>query len=119
MESLKRMTDKAERKEAPAGPVLTKAEREMRLIDRNRKELDKRDEMIALQNVDIESSFESSRLPEDKRSVEKQQIRACLLESLENRDVSNSTSELMKTRLMIELPINHSEKQSENIVTSV
>ena len=70
MESLNRMTDKAERKvERP--PLLSKAEREMRLIDRNRKALDKRDEMMALQNVDIESSFESSRLPEDKRSVEK------------------------------------------------
>ena len=61
------MTDRAERKP----PLLSKAEREMRLIDRNRKALDKRDEMMALQNVDIESSFESSRLPEDKRSVEK------------------------------------------------
>jgi hypothetical protein len=41
------------------------------MINRNKEALDKRDEMIAMQNVDIESSFASSRLPEDKRSVDK------------------------------------------------
>ena len=54
----------------------------MRMIERNREALDKRNEMLALQNVDVESSFASSKLPEDKRSVE-QQIKANLLDSLE------------------------------------
>lgn len=62
--------------------ALTKSEKELRLINRNRDALNKRDEMLAMQNVDVESSFASSHLPEDKRSIEKR-IRACLLESTE------------------------------------
>ena len=122
MESLNRMTDRIEVNSKPA-PVLSKAEREMRLITRNRKALDKRDEMIAHQNVDIESSFESNRLPEDKRSVERHQIKANLLESLDNRDYPDSKSELTNSKFKIELPILNNCKvdadQSENIMTSV
>ena len=123
METLNRMTDRIEINPKPA-PILSKAEREMRLITRNRKALDKRDEMIAHQNVDIESSFESNRLPEDKRSVERHQIKANLLESLDNRDYPDSKSELlMNSKFKIELPILNNCKadadQSENIMTSV
>ena len=44
-----------------------------------------------MQNVDIESSFASSKLPEEKRSVEKQ-IKACLLESLDKEGKHHSRS---------------------------
>ena len=70
MESLNRFTkEHAE----PLGPVLklSKSEKELKLINRNREILDKRDEFLALQNVDVESSFASSRLPEEKRMIEK------------------------------------------------
>ena len=50
---------------------LSKSEKEIRLINKNREALDKRDEMMAMQNVDIESSFASSKLPEDKRMIDK------------------------------------------------
>jgi len=50
---------------------LTKSEKELRLISKNKEALHKRDEMLAMQNVDIESSFASSRLPEDKRTIDK------------------------------------------------
>lgn len=70
------------------------------MISHNREALDKRDEMMALQNVDIESSFASSRLPEDKRSVEKQ-IKACLLDSIDRKDGrSIDVSELLKSQTM-------------------
>ena len=65
METLNRMGSPAKR------PLnLTKSEKELRMISRNQEALDKRNEKISLQNVDIESSFASSRRPEDKRSVE-------------------------------------------------
>ena len=71
----------------PTNPVLklTKSEKELRLISKNREALDKRAEMLAMQNVDIESSFASSKLPEDKRTIDKQ-IKACLLESSEREN---------------------------------
>ena len=50
---------------------MTKSEKELQLITRNRKALAKRDEILAMQEVDVESSFASSKLPEEKRSVEK------------------------------------------------
>ena len=50
---------------------MTKSEKELQLITRNRKALEKRDEILAMQEVDVESSFASSKLPEEKRSVEK------------------------------------------------
>lgn len=50
---------------------LTKSQKELRMINRNRNALNKRNKMLASQNVDIESSFASSRLPEDKRSIGK------------------------------------------------
>ena len=70
---------------------MTKSEKELRMINRNRKAQDKRDEILAMQNVDIESSFASSKLPEEKRSVEKQ-IKACLLESLDKEGKHHSRS---------------------------
>ena len=96
MESLNRMNMADEEEKRPV-LLLTKSEKELRLINRNREALDKRDEMLAQQNVDIESSFESSRLPEDKRSVEKQ-IRACLLDSIdiEIAKESDNISDLTK-----------------------
>ena len=43
--------------------------------------------MLAQQNVDIESSFASSKLPEEKRSVEKQVIKANLFDSVERSEI--------------------------------
>ena len=85
METLNRLGSS---REAPKPALsLTKSEKELRMISRNREALHKRNEMIAQQNVDIESSFASSRLPEDKRSVERQ-IKACLLESLDREGIA-------------------------------
>ena len=50
---------------------LSKSEKELKLINRNREILDKRNELLALQNVDVESSFASSKLPEEKRMIDK------------------------------------------------
>lgn len=84
METLNRFNPSATE---PTNPVLklTKSEKELRLISKNREALDKRAEMLAMQNVDIESSFASSKLPEDKRTIDKQ-IKACLLESSEREN---------------------------------
>ena len=74
MESLNRMpNEKSNDNNKLSYPPLqmTKSEKELRMINRNRKAQDKRDEILAMQNVDIESSFASSKLPEEKRSVEK------------------------------------------------
>ena len=128
METLNRMNIVAEEEKRPV-LLLTKSEKELRLINRNREALDKRDEMLAQQNVDIESSFESSRLPEDKRSVEKQ-IRACLLDSIdieianppvkENDNISDLTKKNKKVAEIFEQKNEgKSEVQSENIDTSV
>lgn len=66
------------------------------MINRNKEALDKRDEMLAMQNVDIESSFASSKLPEDKRSVDKQ-MRVCLLDSTDKKTKSINISELLQS----------------------
>ena len=73
METLNKQTqDKNDDKLQQYQPLqLTKSEKELRMITRNRKALEKRDELLAQQDVDIESSFASSKLPEEKRSVEK------------------------------------------------
>jgi len=75
---------------------LTKSEKELRMINRNKEALDKRDERIAMQNVDVESSFASSKLPEEKRSMDKQ-IRACLLDQTDRKSKSINISELLKS----------------------
>lgn len=43
----------------PLSLTLTKSEKELRLINLNREVLEKRDEIIARQVVDVESSFDS------------------------------------------------------------
>ena len=48
--------------------AMTRSEKELRLINLNKEAMDKRDEMMSKQAVDVESSFASSQLPEDKRS---------------------------------------------------
>ena len=78
---------------------LTKSEKELRMINRNKEALDKRDEMIAMQNVDVESSFASSKLPEEKRSMDKQ-IRACLLDQTDRKSKSINISELLKSQTL-------------------
>lgn len=69
------------------------------MINRNKEALDKRDEMIAMQNVDVESSFASSKLPEEKRSMDKQ-IRACLLDQTDRKSKSINISELLKSQTL-------------------
>ena len=43
--------------------------------------MDKRNELLAMQNVDVESSFASSRLPEEKRTIDKE-IKVNLLDTV-------------------------------------
>ena len=88
METLNKMGAPPETDLSNATMKLTKSEKELRLISKNKEALDKRDEMLAMQNVDIESSFASSKLPEDKRTIEKQ-FRANLLESCEREHTKN------------------------------
>ena len=78
---------------------LTKSEKELRMINRNKEALDKRDEMVAMQNVDVESSYASSKLPEDKRSIDKQ-IKACLLDQTDRKSKSINISELLKSQTL-------------------
>ena len=87
--------------------------------------------MLAMQNVDIESSFASSRLPEDKRSIDKQ-IKAYLLDSID-KDAAGATSRmtnhgqsidglnLLKSQT-IDLPLlltQDENDESENVNSSV
>lgn len=88
METLNKMGAPPETDRSNATMKLTKSEKELRLISKNKEALDKRDEMLAMQNVDIESSFASSKLPEDKRTIDKQ-FRANLLESCEREHTKN------------------------------
>ena len=66
------------------------------MMHRNKEALDKRNEMLAMQNVDIESSFASSKLPEDKRSIDKQ-MKVCLLDSTDKKTKSINISDLLKS----------------------
>lgn len=75
---------------------MTKSEKELRMMHRNKEALDKRNEMLAMQNVDIESSFASSKLPEDKRSIDKQ-MKVCLLDSTDKKTKSINISDLLKS----------------------
>ena len=65
MEALNRQGQ--ENNEEPA-LALTQSQKELRMIKMNREAINKRNEMVKEQNADIESSFDSSQLPEDKRS---------------------------------------------------
>ena len=119
MESLNRMSQE------PALPVLkmSKSEKEMRLVSRNREALVKRDELLALQNVDVESSFASSKLPEDKRSID-QQINPNLLDSLErnSKGLDFLKGKTMNLNLLSgnqSEDINSSFRVTENIQDSV
>ena len=75
---------------------MTKSEKELRMMHRNKEALDKRNEMLAMQNVDIESSFASSKLPLDKRSIDKQ-MKVCLLDSTDKKTKSINISDLLKS----------------------
>ena len=88
------------------------------MISRNREALDKRNEMLAMQNVDIESSFASSRLPEEQRTIEKQ-IKACLLDSLERDSKDLDLTELTRrTNFLLQSPSRLGQAPSENIDSS-
>ena len=61
--------------------TMTQSEKELRLINLNKEAIEKRDEMMSKQAVDVESSFASSQLPEDKRS-QSRKFKATLIESV-------------------------------------